>query len=340
LVGLLVLICATAAGQTTQPVEREVIFSGAGDVKLGASLMLPSQASAYRKVSGLVLVAGSGLTDRNGNQTGFAPDLLRQLAIGLANGGVASLRFDKRNVGLARKSIPTNPEKVVDYVAWDNFVADTKSALATLRQQVEVDSARTGMLGHSEGGMLILDAASSLRGREAPHVLVLIGTPGRTADLVIREQLDRYLRRINATPEGIKFMLDENARITDAIRRTGHVPADVPLGLRGLYPPEIGKFYQQQLKVEPAKLVSQFAGPVLVVYGEKDAQESPVLDASALDAALRTRKRDDHEILIVPSASHNLKPVNGDADPGIAGEVPAEAMRKIVAWIKSKSPIS
>ena len=334
---VLALTCSTLSAQTTQPVEREITVVGAGDVRLGASLLLPAGAGAGHRVPGVIVVAGSGPTDRNGNQgLLLRTDLLKQIALALAENGVASLRFDKRVVGLAAKSMPLDNAGLGSYVAWDNFVFDALAALRTLRQQPEIDPARTGMIGHSEGGLLVLDAAGRLVGNEKAAIVVLVSTPGRAMEVVIDEQLKHLLTLQNATPEQTQFFLKRNSEITAAIRQTGQTPADVPPGLAALYPPYIGRFFQQELLVDPPKLAAQFTGPVLVINGEKDTQVSAQRDATNLDGALKTRKPDDHEVLIIPSASHNLKHVNADTDSGFLGEVPADAMKKIVSWVKLK----
>src|SRR4051794_36546048 len=91
------LLAPRALGATT---EREVGFDGAGGVKLSATLSLPPGASERDRVPAVVLVAGSGPTDRNGNQPPLLwIGLLKQTADLLAGAGIASLRYDKRGVG-------------------------------------------------------------------------------------------------------------------------------------------------------------------------------------------------------------------------------------------------
>ena len=69
--------------------ERRVTFAGSEDVTLAGTLELPAGDGAC---PALVLVAGSGPTDRDGNQPpGLMTDLLKQIAAGLAQQGIASL---------------------------------------------------------------------------------------------------------------------------------------------------------------------------------------------------------------------------------------------------------
>src|SRR5262245_44276187 len=80
--------------------QRAVRFAGSDGVMLSGTLLLPLW-SELQRVPGVVLVAGSGPTDRDGNNS-LAPnriDLLRQIAELLADAGIATLRYDKRGIG-------------------------------------------------------------------------------------------------------------------------------------------------------------------------------------------------------------------------------------------------
>src|SRR5260370_35659566 len=80
--------------------QRAVRFAGSDGAILAGTLLLPIK-SELGRLPGVVLVAGSGPTDRDGNNT-LVPeriDLLKQLAELLARAGIATLRYDKRGIG-------------------------------------------------------------------------------------------------------------------------------------------------------------------------------------------------------------------------------------------------
>lgn len=311
--------------------ERRVSFPGADGATLAGTLQLPAGDGAG---PALVLVAGSGPTDRDGNQPpAMVTDLLKQIAGGLADQGIATLRYDKRGMYANKAELPKEIAKYGDFFSWENFVGDAAAACRFLREQPRIDPKRVGILGHSEGGMLALEAARVLKAEgHAPAVLILVSTPGRTMDAVIADQLKALLARQQATPAQTDFFLSENTRVTKVIRQTGQVPLDVPAGLGALYPQYLGKFLHSELASDPCKLAGEFAGPVLVVQGEADIQISPERDAKALDAALAARKDDVHTLAVIPKASHNLKvPPNAD-DPGFNGPVAADALEKLQKW--------
>jgi len=335
-------ISAIAWADQKAPVEREVTFAGADGVQLAGTLAMP-QETGHRKLPAVVMIAGSGPTDRNGNQGDVLKiDILSQFAQALAADGIASLRYDKRGVAgsmkldggkIAALFETKDTDALADYFRWENFVDDAKGAYRFLQEQPGIDPARVGFLGHSEGSWLALQAADELHDTpQAPRFLILVSTSGLQVDQIIHDQLVRALKAQGATEEQTKYFLDESSRITDAIRSTGVAPPDVPAGLAALYPFYIGKFFQSELEMDPSKLAAAYPGPVLVLQGEKDTQEPPNAALPPMEAALRSRHPDDHEVVIINGASHNMKIVQGDADPGFDGPVSPQAIDALGRW--------
>ncbi len=332
---LLLAFVVKADAQNAAHRETPITFAGAGGVMLAGTLTLPSASGA--PVPGLVLIAGSGPTDRDGNSgLGLQTDLLKQIARRLAQEGIASLRYDKRGVGGSVMSAQDEAH-LADYVVWENFVGDAVAALHSLQSQPGLDARRTGFLGHSEGGLIALQAADQLQKEHAqsPSLLVLASTPGRTLDVVINEQLVQTLKMQGATPAQTDYFLSKNREIAAEIERTGVVPDDVPAGLAALYPAYAGKFLRSIQLADPAKLAAQFPGPVLVLQGQKDVQVSAERDAPALKAALSSRAHGAFQVSLIPNASHNLKSVTSEDDPGVAGPVAPEALSALCGWLHS-----
>ncbi len=185
-------------------------FQRANGATLAGTLLLPtSEGSA----PALVLLAGSGPTDRDGNQPpAMMTNLLKQIAQGLADQGIATLRFDKRGMYANGAHLPKDPSQYGEFFAWENFVGDAASAVRFLRQQREIDKDRIGILGHSEGGLLALEAAHMLKSEgHPPAALILISTPGRSMEAIITDQLKALLNHQGATAQQRDFFLGENA---------------------------------------------------------------------------------------------------------------------------------
>lgn len=315
-------------------VNQQISFTSNDGVVLAGTLTMPG--GMVEKVPALVLLQGSGPTDRDGNQPpALRTDLLRQIAEGLAQRGIATLRYDKRGLPTNAASIPANPSDYATYFHWQRFVDDAYAAYAFLRGQSSVDLHKVGIAGHSEGGSIALDLANRLRAEEKPAMLILLSTAGRPIDVIVREQLERQLKALK--PAQKRAFLAENQRAVQAIRDTGTVPEKLPQALYNLYPPYSGLFWQAQLRLNPAELAQRYPGPVLLVQGEADVQISAERDALALDRALQKRDNDDHALILLPRTSHVLKPLQDDRDTGFEGDIDPMLTERMATWLLSKA---
>jgi dienelactone hydrolase len=331
------LLAITAACRAD---DRAAMIPTPDGLSLSATLTLPSGAPPKAGWPALLMIQGSGPTDRDGNSRllpGVKVDLFPQIAAALAAKGVATLRYDKRGMSANAAQMPHDKSKLAAFFDWDRFVNDAVAGYKYLDSQPGIDPARVGILGHSEGSSLALVAADHLStDSHPPRALVLLVAMGRTEDKVLHDQLDRIMDKQKATPAQKQHLLEENARIDDAIKKTGEVPKDVPAGLAGLYPAYLGPFLRGSLSVDDTALAAKFPGPVLLVDGERDVQVSPDLDGKPLDTALKTRHIDDHKFEVIPAASHDLKHVDSDKDAGFAGPVIPQALDVISMWSAEK----
>lgn len=323
-----------AARAAEGAVSQQVTFTSNDGTVLAGTLTLPT--GATEKVPALVLLQGSGPTNRDGNQPPvLRTDLLRQIAEGLAHRGIASLRYDKRGLPTNAASIPADPADYATYFNWGRFVDDAYAAYAFLRAQPSIDLRKTGLLGHSEGGTIALDLSNRLQTAEKPAFLVLMAAPGRRLDVIVREQLERQLNALK--PAQKRVFLAENDRIVQSIRDTGAIPPKVPAALAGLYPSYSGPFLQAQLKLEPSELAQRYPGPVLLVQGDADIQVSAERDALALDRALQKRAEGSHALILLPRTSHNMKALQDDKDMGFEGEIDPALTERVATWLLSKT---
>jgi len=333
---ILILVGNGGAQAADTAVNQQIRFAGADGVSLAGTLTLPAGAGA--PVPALLLLQGSGPTDRDGNQPpAMRSDLLREIADILADKGIASLRYDKRGMYANAAGRPAEQKDYAAFFRWENFVGDALAANAFLAAQPAIDAGRIGLLGHSEGGLIALVAAQTLQQQgHMPAVLVLAATPGRRTDAVIRAQIERRLKRDKVTVKEQRFFMSANDRVVKAIRMTGAVPDAVPPALAAIYPAYIGRFLQSQFALDPLALARGYAGPVLLLQGASDNQVSAEADALALDKALQQRGHDDHALFIVPGVSHNLKPVDTDQQPGLDGPLSNAVRDRLVEWLQAR----
>src|SRR6266853_5049547 len=150
-----------------------------GALELGGTLTLPRGGTG--RVPVVVIIAGSGPTDRNGNSLlGIRPNSYAQLAWRLAERGIASLRYDKRVLPATKGSVD------ITRLTLEDFAADARAAAESLARDARFS--RVVLLGHSEGSALALIAAR--QGAPVAGVISVSGL-GRPLGVVMREQLAR-----------------------------------------------------------------------------------------------------------------------------------------------------
>lgn len=316
----------------------QVTFKGAGGLVLQGTLLQPDTTKG--PVPAVLLLPGSGPTDRDGNQLPtVATNLLKEFAETLSANGFATLRFDKRATKAYVASFPKDVKAQNDFFAWDKFVGDAKGALRFLGSQKGVDPKRLFIIGHSEGSMIAGQIGHDLNGKPGcPAGLVLMGAPGRTLGPVIREQVLASLNRAKMAAEAQKPYVSYLDEAIALISQGKDPPPNPPMGLGALFPPSAIKLMQSYFTNDPAITASSFSGPVLIVQGQKDIQVLARKDTPRLLAALKARKKGQVEAFIVPSASHNLKQVKDEnVEPGFTGPVVPTAIEKVVGWLKARS---
>lgn len=265
--------------------------------QLCGSLLLPEGTGPWPAV---LIVAGSGPTDRDGNNPLLAEpnDNLKLLAQALAGHGIASLRYDKRGIGASR-----DPALSEDALRFEDLVADA----VTLGRALQ-DDPRLGelvLLGHSEGALIATLAAASL----APRAVVSVSGAGERASTLMRKQI-----AVALPPE-----LNEPAlKALDALE--AQRPAEgVPETLLLLFRPSVQPYLISWFRHHPAEALAQLEVPALLVHGDADAQV-PVEHAHLLHAA-----RPGARLRVVEGMDHLLA-VQGDVKRGVAevaGEVAA-----------------
>jgi alpha-beta hydrolase superfamily lysophospholipase len=257
--------------------ERDVV-APAEPAPLHGTLALPDDGTAR---AGILLIAGSGPVDRNGNAPGVRNDGLKLLAHGLAARGIATLRADKRGVGDSRAAMRSEQT-----LRFDTYVEDAVGWLAVLR--THCPTGRVFVLGHSEGALV-----GTMAAQRAPVAgVILIAGLGTPAGAVIERQL---------AEAGVPSSLRDTAhRIIAALER-GERLDDVPAELSALFRPSVQSYLISWLRLNPAIELTKVPAPVLLLQGTNDLQVS-VADARALAASRR-----DATLTLIEGMNHVLK---------------------------------
>ena len=283
-------------------------------------------APALKSFSAVLIIPGSGPTDRDGNNpAGIKASTYRLLAEGLASRGIASLRIDKRGMFASAGATPdANAVTIADYVE------DVQSWVAVLRKETGVPC--VWVIGHSEGGLVAMVSAKRLADVCG---LVLVATAGRPMGEVLRDQL-------KANPANGPI-LNQALPAIDLLERGRRVDTGtLHPALQGLFNPAVQGFLISAFSYDPRLVLLDYSKPVLVLQGQRDIQ---VREA---DARLLKQAAPQANLVLLPNVNHVMKTVASDdlganiatyADPGLplaSGVV--EAIAEFVAGNAEGTP--
>lgn len=251
----------------------------------------------------VLIIAGSGPTDRNGNSPlGVGGNSYKLLAEALADAGIASLRYDKRAIG---QSV-VDPALIPD-LTLEEYIADAAALADWLAAQ---GYRKVVLAGHSEGALIALCAAQRSQG--VAGVVSLAGA-GYPLDEILRLQLAAQL--VPAHPE----LMIEAEGIIAALKRgeTVDISSHSQM-LRGLFNPGVQAFIRSSFRYDPWREIRAVRVPVLIVGGGNDLQVTADNADALARAAPRARKT------VIPGMTHMLKSSDDTSLEGQARTVYAD----------------
>lgn len=212
---------------------------------LAGTLTLPDAASG--PLPAVLLIHGSGRLDRDQRfSKAYCP--FRAIADTLSRRGIAVLRYDKRGVGASTGDYAT--------ATTADFAADTRSALAFLQRQADIDADRIGLIGHSEGGVIAPLVAATNPEVATLALLAAPAEPGRA--MLTYQARQRVLADSTVSPDSVDATTEQvlNAFLTRARR-------------------SIGPWIDYFLTYDPAPAARLVDAPTLVLHGDQDTQVPP-----------------------------------------------------------------
>ncbi len=278
---LLLLAAALAAAPLA---ERPLVAPGPL-ASLSGTLL-----DAGQRASVVVIIPGSGPTDRDGNNPlGVTASSYRLLAQGLAKRGITTVRIDKRGMFGSKAAIANGNDVTIAAYAADAHAWARAARAATGAKCV-------WLLGHSEGSLVALVAGQD---RTDLCGVISVSGVGRKFGTVIREQLQ-------ANPANAPILAPALAAL-DSLEKGQRVDSKtLPAPLQPLFGEATQPYLINLMAQDPAKLAASLNLPLLIVQGDRDLQVK-VDDAKALAAAQSRAK-----LVVLPSVNHVLKIVATD----------------------------
>lgn len=259
--------------------------------RLPGTLLIPEVSSAFPAI--VILLSGSGTSDRNGNNFSVPgrSDSLALLAKALASRSIASFRYDKRGSGEAYSMAESGMN-----VSLDEHIEDAIRIVG--------DFIRSGLYsriivaGMNEGAWIGAAALNRLEeeGLFADGLAALAVSGERPLDL------------LQTSLEALSPALREEARsITEAILSDRLFP-EPSAQLADFFAPQRIRWLKSWLAFDPVREFAGVESVLLFIYGQKDLQVSRPAFEKLLDARPHAAAR------IIPSMNYALKQVDSETE--------------------------
>ncbi len=315
-------------------------------VRLAGTLSVPTGAGPFPAV---LLITGSGPQDRDETIMEHKPFAV--IADHLARRGVASLRVDDRGVGESTGDVSKATSA--------DFAEDVRAGVAFLKGRGEIDGARIGLIGHSEGGFIAPMVAAN--NPDVAFIILLSGTgvPGKA---VLLEQQKAIATAMGVPAETITQAQRFSSAVI-AILEKEKDPAAAREKINALIAKEVltvpvanrkadtkrlqdgfltmcEPWFTYFLLTDPAPVLQSVSCPVLALNGSLDLQVLPKQNLPAIEAALKTGNNQDVTIRELPGLNHLFQ----TAKTGVPLEYATitetfspEALTIIAEWIAART---
>jgi pimeloyl-ACP methyl ester carboxylesterase len=225
-----------------------------GTLLLPTSTARQQPASAAHPVPIVLIIAGSGPTDRNGNalKLGLNTNCYLLLADSLQAHGIASLRYDKRGIGASSAAMASESD-----IRFDDYISDAVGFINMLKTDHRFS--RVIVFGHSEGSLIGMVAAA----RGHANAYISAAGAGDRIDKIIERQLAAQSAQLTA-----------KATVLFDSLGMGHTVQDPGNGLSGLFRTSVQPYMISWLKYNPQQEIRQLHIPILIIQGTTDLQVS------------------------------------------------------------------
>lgn len=232
-----------------------------------------------------IIIAGSGPTNRSGNQPGMHNNSLKYLAQGLANNGISVFSFDKRAIAQIISG-KTDESKMV----FEDNSTDVNQIISYFKELKKYY--KIVLIGHSEGSLIgMMSASKNIDG------FVSIAGPGRPFDEMLNEQIAKQYPKSAAVTRTNLDILKSG--------KTFDCNSESPI-IRSLFRNSVQNYLISWIKINPQLEIKKLQIPILLINGTADLQV-PENEAKILKAA-----QPKAELVIIKKMNHVFKIIEGD----------------------------
>lgn len=241
--------------------EEEVLVGEGKEYELEGILTLPKE--NQKNLPAVVLVQGSGASDRDEAVYSYKP--FRDIAWKLAEQGIATIRYDKRNFVHGQKMA----QNIDNLTVYEETIEDAIYATELLKSDERINQDNVYIIGHSLGGMLA--PRIDVQGGEYAGLIILGGSARAlweisydqnqdAIEMQVRDENEKKNRKEKVEKEYEKALGLKDVTLEESKNMT-------VFGLNGYYIKEMEQY-------DTRALVQDLEKPILVLQGEEDIQVS------------------------------------------------------------------
>ncbi len=262
----------------------------------------------------VIIVAGSGPTDRDGNQGGMTTNSSLMIARALDSAKINSFRYDKRGIAHSTPALMSEHD-----LRFDTYVNDLIDIIGHFK---ELGYKKILVAGHSEGSLIGLVAANKIN----IDGLISISGAGLPADSLLKNQFEK--QPLSASKKQEVF------DILSSLKQGKQVPGVSP-DLNSLFRESIQPYLINWFTYDPRNLIHPLNCPILILGGTCDIQVDAT-NATALFNAAPANSR----IEILQGMTHTIKNAGKDCKDQMKtysdGKMPLASgfMKYIIDFIK------
>lgn len=349
----LTVFCTSLVTLAQDYAEEEISFQS-DTTTLYGTLSFPKGDGPYTTI---VLVSGSGAQDRTAAVGQF--EIFTVLAKALNEQGFAVFRYDERGTGKSGgKSVGMS---TTEELSWD-----AQYAVETIRKRSDIN--KIGMLGHSDGGIIVPKVASRIE-IDFAVLMAGFGVPGYKVTEAQQRAImstnpaltDEYINEAVAVNNQVIQLLQNETMsqetISDSVqslilRSLELLPDNMKATI-----PNLNQFAQMQasqaimqfsspwiryyMSYDPAPTLKKIQCPVLLLFGAKDTQVTVEQNRAVMEKALEEGGNQHVSVEILENANHLFQRAKTGSPSEymmLPSEFDTEFIPTITNWIKTQLP--
>ena len=276
---LIAFISAVTVAQENNYEETEIAVS-TNSVTINGTLLTPN---SKEKIPLVILIPGSGPTNRDGNNVSMKNNSLKFLAEQIAQENIAVYRYDKSVLSFTKED-----KEKVDSLTFETFINEAKAVISYFKNTNSYS--KIIVAGHSQGSLVGMIAAQN-----TADAFISLEGAGRTIDEILVEQINLQA----------PFLKEETQRVLTELKNGKTVEEFNPM-LISLFNKSVQPFLISWIKYDPQEEIKKLAMPVLIINGSKDIQ------VNISDAKLLKEANENSQLVIIEGMNHIFKEIKGE----------------------------